>query len=326
MERHEHPFSWEALQRIVLMGLVVLLAWRLGEVFVDILIAMVLAAALYPLVHSLNKKLPLIVSILIVLFSFVIPIAVFAYFFIPSFVREFPGFITSLDKTISQLPFAPHAWKNFDIVQYLQTNSAVLLYSTESILLTIISTITVAILTFYFIFDFQRLFDLFMNLIPSREQPKVRAVLREVAVVTGQYIRGNLLISLICGGILLTGLLILGIPYALPLALFAAILDLLPLVGGTIGAIPALIISFGISPTTGFLVLALHLAYQEAENAIISPAIYNKALNLSPALSFLSVIIGGSLFGIVGAFLALPVAASLPVVIKYKEDYEKRNE
>jgi putative heme transporter len=62
------------------------------------------------------------------------------------------------------------------------------------------------------------------------------------------------------------------------------------------------------------------------ENAIISPAIYNKALNLSPALSFLSVIIGGGLFGIVGAFLALPVAASLPVMLHYREDYEKRKE
>ena len=326
MERHEHPFSWEALQRIVIAGLVVLLAWRLGDVFLDILIAMVLAAALYPLVKALSRKLPFILSIILVILALVIPIAVFAYFFIPSFVREFPGFITSLDKTISQLPFAPVSWRNFNIVQYLQTNASIVLDSTESILLAVISTITVSILTFYFIFDFERLFDLFMNFIPRKEQPKVRGVLEEVAVVTGQYIRGNILISLICGAILLIGLLILGIPYALPLAIFAAVLDLLPLVGGTIGAVPALFIAFGISPTTGFLVLALHLAYQEAENAIISPAIYNKALNLSPSLSFLAVIIGGSLFGIVGAFLALPVAASLPVIFKYKEDYEKRNE
>ena len=326
MENHEHPFSWEALRRIVLMGLAVLIAWRLGAVFVDILIAMVFATALYPLVRTLHKKLPLILSILIVIFSFVIPLAVFAYFAVPVFVREFPGIIDSINRTISQLPFAPSSWKNFNLIQYLQTNAGFVLSSTENIFFTTVSIITVAILTFYFILDFERLFELFMNLIPRREQAKVRGVLKEVAFVTGKYIRGNLLISLICGAILLTGLLLLGIPYALPLALFAATMDLLPLVGGTIGAVPALIISFGISPAKGLLVLILHLAYQEMENAVLSPAIYNKALNLSPALSFLSVIIGGSLFGIVGAFLALPVAASLPVLIRYREDYEKRKE
>lgn len=326
MESHEHPFSWEALRRIVIVGVVILLAWRLGDVFVDIVVAMVFAAALFPIVERLHRRLPLIISILIVLFAFIIPFAVFAYFAIPNFVREFPNFLNSINGTIRQIPFAPQSWKNFNVIQYLQANTTIVLYSTESIFLTIVSAITVAILTFYFIFDFERLFDLFMNLVPHREQRKVREALKEIALVTGQYIRGNLLISLICGAILLVGLLVLGIPYALPLALFAAILDLLPLVGGTIGAVPALIIGFGISPAKGLLVLILHLAYQQLENAVISPAIYNKALKLSPALSFLSVIVGGSLFGITGAFLALPVAASLPVILKYKEGYEKRNE
>jgi predicted PurR-regulated permease PerM len=98
-------------------------------------------------------------------------------------------------------------------------------------------------------------------------------------------------------------------------------LDLLPLVGSTIGALPAVVIAFTVSPLTGILVLILHLAYQQTENAIISPAIYNKALNLSPALGFLSVVIGGGLFGIIGAFLALPVAASIPVILHFAHEY-----
>jgi len=326
MEPREHPFSWEALRRIVIVGLVILIAWRLGEIFADIVIAMVFAAALYPIVQKLHKKLPFMLSILIVLFSFIIPLAVLAYFAIPAFVHGFPDFLTSINSTISHLSFAPASWKDFNLIQYLQANSNFVFYSTENAFLSIISAITVSILTFYFVLDFERLFDLFIDLIPHSERTKVRHMLKEVARVTGQYIRGNVIISLICGSILFIGLVVIGVPYAFPLAIFAATLDLLPLVGGTIGAIPALIIAFGISPTTGILVLVLHLAYQEAENAIISPAIYNKALNLSPALSFLSVIIGGALFGIVGAFLALPVAASLPVIVRYREDYEKRNE
>ena len=326
MESHEHPFSWEALRRIVIMGLIILIAWQLGSIFADIIIAIVLATAIYPAVHRLNKKLPLILSILIVLFTLIIPIAAFLYFAIPVFIREFPNFLASADTAIAHLPFLPDAWQNFSIIQYLQSHASLLLNSTENVFLSAISVITIAILTFYFTLDFERLFDLFLNLIPRREQPKVRQALTEMAHVTSLYVRGNVFISVICGAVLFIGLWALGVPYAFPLAVFAAVVDLLPLVGGTIGAIPALVIAFGISPAKGLLVLILHLAYQQAENAVISPAIYNKALNLSPALSFLSVVIGGALFGIVGAFLALPVAASLPVILRYQEGYGKRNE
>src|SRR4029079_6425397 len=131
------------------------------------------------------------------------------------------------------------------------------------------------------------------------------------------YIRGNLLISLICGLIISTGLLIIGIPYAIVLGIFAGIVDLLPLIGAVIGMTPAVILAFSISPTTGILVLTLFLLYQQFENNVLAPTIYNKVLALSPTLSFLAVIIGGSLFGIIGAFIALPIAASLPTIISF---------
>ena len=73
------------------------------------------------------------------------------------------------------------------------------------------------------------------------------------------------------------------------------------------------------------MVLVLYIAYKEVEDVIIGPAIYNKALNLSAALVFLSVVIGAGVFGIVGAFLALPVAASIPVMIRYREHFMSRH-
>jgi len=139
----------------------------------------------------------------------------------------------------------------------------------------------------------------------------------ELTRINGQYIRGNLLISLICGIIIFFGLLILHVPFAASLALFAAITDLLPLIGGIVGAAPAVIIGFAVSPVIGLLVLALFLIYQMIENNILSPNVYNQALDISPALSFIAVIVGASLFGMLGAFIALPVAASIPTIIKY---------
>jgi len=89
------------------------------------------------------------------------------------------------------------------------------------------------------------------------------------------------------------------------------------LIGALIGTVPAVILAFSISPITGVLVLALFMIYQQFENNVLAPNIYNKVLAISPTLSFLAVLVGGSLFGIIGAFISLPIAASIPTVISF---------
>jgi predicted PurR-regulated permease PerM len=327
-EQRDHPFSWEALTRIILTVVVVILVWKAADALVDILIALVLAAALSPVVKKMHKatRLPRLFSILLVLLVVLVPLAVLGFTVIPQLSTEVPNLINNLNTVVGHLPFAPKAFENFNVFDYLQSHPAFILASTQSIVLTIISIVAILVLGFYFVYDQERLFDLFLSIFPYREKTKLRELLGEVATVTGQYIRGNLIISVICSVIIFVGLWALQIPFALPLAIFAGILDLLPLVGQTIGAIPALIISFAISPAKGIAVLVLHMVYQQIENAVISPVIYNKALKLYPALSFLAVIVGASLFGILGAFLALPVAASIPAAFRYHENYEKRHQ
>ncbi len=165
--------------------------------------------------------------------------------------------------------------------------------------------------------DSRRLSRIFLNIIPAERRDDFLSLLRELYVINGHYIRGNLLISIICGTIVTTGLLILNVPYAIPLGILAGILDLLPLIGAVTGAVPALIIAFAVNPTTGFLVLGLFILYQQFENNILAPSIYNRVLDLSPSLSLLSVIIGATLFGMTGAFVALPFAASVPTILKF---------
>jgi predicted PurR-regulated permease PerM len=328
MENREHPFSWEALGRIILAGIVLFLVWKASDALVDLVIAFVMAAALFPLVNYVHRltKMPMLLSATAVLLAFLIPLAVLGFIVVPPLSAEVPNLVNDLNATIDHLPFAPAAFQNFNITVYFQDNSAFILASTESAALVALSGIAVLILTFYFVYDQERLFNLFLNIFPYREKRRLKELLGEVAMLTGQYIRGNLIISVICSMVVFIGLLMLHIPFALPLAIFAGILDLLPLVGSTIGAIPSLIIAFAISPVRGIAVLILHLAYQQVENAVISPVIYNKALKLYPALTFLAVIIGASLFGIIGAFLALPVAASIPATFRYRENYEKRRQ
>ncbi|MCX6754286.1 MAG: AI-2E family transporter [Candidatus Nomurabacteria bacterium] len=321
MKNNENMFSWEALVRIVTMGIIIFLCWRALSVIPVIIVASVLVVSFYPAVKKLQKtiKIPLVMSIFLILIVPIIPFIYFGYIFIPRIVAEMPNLLSSINLVVSNSPYL----HNLNIVSYLQSHFDYT-SATIDITLLVFSIISTLVLAFFLMYDFERLSALFLSLIPGKEKNEMKELFKEVSLVTGRYIRGNLLISLICGVVVYIGLYFLHIPFALPLAVFAAVFDLLPLVGQTVGSIPAIIIGFGVSPFTGALVIVLHLIYQQIENDIISPVIYNKALNLFPSIIFLSVLIGASLFGVLGAFLSLPVAASIPAIINYRKNYKIR--
>jgi predicted PurR-regulated permease PerM len=325
MEKQEHLLSFEALTRIVIVGIIVLLGWKALSILPIILIALVLSAAFYPIIKTVQKKIkiPFILSIFLILIIPIIPFIVLGFIYIPKIINEVPFLLNSINNIISQSSFISSLLKDFNFISYLQTH---LDYATATANITyiIFSVVTTIILTFFLMYDKERLSTLFLSTVPTKEKRELKELFDEIAFVTGKYIRGNVLISFICGVVIYIGLTLLNVPFALPLAIFAALFDLLPLVGQTIGSIPAIIIAFGVSPLTGILVIILHIIYQQVENNIISPMIYNKALNLYPSVILLSVLLGASLFGILGAFLSLPVAASIPSIIEYHKNYKNR--
>ena len=327
MKKHEQFFSWGALIRIVIMGILVFLGWKALSILPVILISLVLTAAFYPIVKKVQQKtkMPLILSIFLILIIPIIPFIILGFIFIPRIVTQIPILLNSINNIIGNSPFFSSFLKDFNVITYLQSH---LDYATATvnIALIVFSIISTLILTFFLMYDMERLSKLFLNNIPSKEKGEVEELFKEIGLVTGKYIRGNVLLSIICGIVVYAILIFLHVPFALPLALFSAIFDLLPLVGQTVGAIPAVIIGFGISPITGTLVIILHLIYQQVENNILAPMIYNKALNLFPSVVFLSVLLGASLFGILGAFLSLPIAASIPAIVSYYKNYKVRHE
>ena len=326
MNNYEHPLSWQALGRVVTTGLIILFVWKTFNILILILVSIMLAAALNPLVMKLNRKFPLIISTLLVVFILLVPFITLGVIAIPTFIREFPALLKTLSGIVNNSPLIPSSIRDIDFAQYAQDAGSYVLQSTTIATNVITSIFTLIFLTFYFIFDANRIQSLLLSIFPKSKHKKITILLAELGQLNGQYIRGNLIISLICGVTIFIGLTLLQIPFAAPLAIFTAIMNLLPLVGAAIGMIPAVIIAITISPITALLVAALYLIYQQVESVILAPTIYNKALNLSPALSFLAVIVGVGLFGIVGAFLALPIAASMPVIIIFVREDMQKNE
>jgi predicted PurR-regulated permease PerM len=185
----------------------------------------------------------------------------------------------------------------------------------------IFNLVTVAILTIYFMSSLPRMRKKASLALPESSRHRGEAVIDQSVVRIGGYVAGNLVTSLVCG---ISALLVftflgvfgLGIPFAVPLAMWAGIADLIPAVGAYIGAAPAVLVGFfQPEPITGVLLLIYFLAYQQFENYVIVPRVMRNAVNLSPAAVIISTLVFGSLFGFAGALLALPAAATIKVVL-----------
>jgi len=129
------------------------------------------------------------------------------------------------------------------------------------------------------------------------------------------YVTGNLLISLIAGVVAYVTLMVVGVPYALPLAVLVAVLDLIPLVGATLATVLAAAVALGEGVWPCLIVVAVFIVYQQLENHLLQPVIYGRTVQLSPLVVLISILIAGSIAGIIGALIAIPIAGSLQVVL-----------
>ena len=180
----------------------------------------------------------------------------------------------------------------------------------------VFSIVTVFILAVYFLAALPRARVLAPALLDGPYRDRGRRVLDEAIAKIGGYVIGNLATSLICAVAAGVALAVTGVPFAVPLAVWAGLADLIPAVGAYLGAAPAIIVAFFSSPRDGLIVLVYFLVYQQVENYLIVPRVMKGAVDLSPAAVVISTLVGGSLAGFAGALLALPVAATVKVVVR----------
>jgi predicted PurR-regulated permease PerM len=174
---------------------------------------------------------------------------------------------------------------------------------------------TVLTLTFFLLLGSERYVNAGVGLFPERHQPLVRRLFSRSAGAISGYITGNLAISVICGITTFIVLLLLGMPYAAPLALLVAVLDLIPLVGATLGGALLVIVGLFVEPWKAVVLLVYIVVYQQAEGSVLQPLVYSKAVQLNGLVILVALLVGGQLLGIPGALLAIPVAEIIRIVI-----------
>jgi predicted PurR-regulated permease PerM len=154
-----------------------------------------------------------------------------------------------------------------------------------------------------------------VGLFPEVHQPLVRRLLSQSAGAISGYITGNLAISVICGITTFIVLLLLGMPYAAPLALLVAVLDLIPLVGATLGGALLVVVGLFVEPWKAVVLLVYIVVYQQVEGSVLQPLVYSKAVQLNGLVILIALLVGGQLLGIPGALLAIPVAEIIRIVV-----------
>jgi predicted PurR-regulated permease PerM len=181
----------------------------------------------------------------------------------------------------------------------------------------VLSTVTVIVLSIYFMADMPRMRRGLVRLFPHRRRPQVADIINVVVDKVGGYMIGNLIISLFAGVSTFLCLELVRVPFALPLAVTVAITDLIPMIGATLGAVICTVVAaFTVDIWPGaVIVLIFFIVYQQVENYLIAPRVLRNTVDLSSLAVLLVALVGGSVLGVVGAIMAIPVAAAVKVVV-----------
>jgi predicted PurR-regulated permease PerM len=210
------------------------------------------------------------------------------------------------------------------LVSFGQSISAPALDVGEGALSLLIELLTIFILVLLLLLEGPRLRRGLLSLLSPAQAEEVQAVASQVNRSVIGYMLGNFLTSLICGIVVLVDLAVLGVPFPLLWALWVALVDFLPMIGGALAGIPVVIFAlFSQGLTAGIVTLVVFLVYTQLENHILNPVIMSKTVRISPLLVLVSVLVaaslgdwvGGLFGGFVAALLAIPVAGALQVVV-----------
>jgi predicted PurR-regulated permease PerM len=334
--RADEIISTRAVLRIVAIVLVVigtvLLVRLLWQPIGWVIIAAFIAIALSGPVSLLEKKMPRALAIaLVYLLLLLIPAGIAAAVIPPvvdqgvNFVNDLPRYTTDLQEAVEGNDRLSEINRDFGVTNELQRlaedapnhigEAAGVVRDVGSGLFSgLFSALTILVLSIFMTARGRLWVNGALRLHGGRESQAVGVALDRIANAVGHYVAGAAIQATIAGLAAFIVLSILGVPFAGALAVLVALFDLIPMVGATIAGLIVLVVTlFTDFPTATIVWVIFGIAYQQFENYVIQPQIHKRAVQLEPFVVLISVICGGVLFGIVGALLAIPIAASIQI-------------
>ena len=236
-------------------------------------------------------------------------------------VNELPKYLHTLQDHNSQIGKLDAQYHLQDRIRnLLQTKGGSLvggvLGAGEVVLSTFSSIVIVAVLAIYFLADMPRVKLLAYRLAPHSRRARVILIGDEIFAKVGGFVLGNFVTSVIAGLGTYIWLVIFGVPYPVLLGLLVAFLDLIPVIGSTIGGAIVTLVALTVSLPVAIATLGFYIAYRLAEDYLVVPRVMGKTVQVPGAVSVVAVLIGGALMGIVGALVAIPAAAALRLFLQ----------
>jgi predicted PurR-regulated permease PerM len=296
-------------------------------VLVIIGLALFIAIGLNPVIELLmNRGLRRWIAVGIVTLGFVIVIAGFVLSAASPITHEVQALVKNYPKYKANIA-AGKGWAGklavkFHLTSYLKGKSKLtipvggVLGAGKMLLSLGIATISVAALTIYFLFALPGVKRLWLSLIPRSRRERVELLTSEVFTRVGGFMLGNLLTSVISGLGTYVWLLAFGVRDALLLALVVALFDLIPMVGSTVAGIIVSLVAFTKGVPIGVATIAFYIIYRYVEDYFLNPRVMKRTVKVSPGLTIIATLIGGTLLGLVGALVAIPVAATIHLILE----------
>jgi predicted PurR-regulated permease PerM len=314
------------------VALVLVLGYLALAALAWISIAAFFAMALNPLVEWLERRgLKRGSAAAVVFLVGLIVVGGLAYLFIPPLVREatefadsLPGLVRELDQGRGPLGWVERRFHIVDKAQRAVENggagalfgiSEPIIDVARTVVTTLFGIVAIAFLTFFMLLDGRRWINGFLDFAPDTQRPRWERIFAGIYRTIGGYVTGNLAISVIAGAVAGVTLFALGVPYALPLALVVAVLDLIPLVGASLATLLVGLAALTQGWLPAIVVVVVMVVYQQIENHALQPVIYGRSVKLSGLAVLVAILIGAELAGILGALAAIPVAGSVSVIV-----------
>lgn len=337
LRANQIDITYQSLMRVVVVGVTLALLFYLRDILAALLFAVVIASGLEPPIRWFQKRhVPRILAVLII---YVVTIAIFAgaiYLVVPALSDEFSSFLDSFPRyqrillqelrSFQSLPFYSLFSENaesiilnppFDLISAGSSAFDIIF----SIFGGVVSGVVLIVVSFYLASQ-EKGIEYFLRLItPLKNEEYVIDLWSRSQAKMGQWLRGQVLLGAILGVLVYLALTILGIRYALSLAILAAIFELIPIIGPILAAVPAVFLAFLNSPFSALIVAIVYTLIQQIESHLIVPIVMQRTVGLNPLIVVIAILVGANLGGVLGIFLAVPIAS---VVVEFLTDTDRK--
>jgi len=324
--------SWATIIKLILAIFAVWFLYAIRDIVVLFFIVLVIVAALGPIVDWLSKFMPRVLAVILFSLVFLGVLGGIGFLIIPPIVHQLQLLAINLPTILSKLGPLYQSIQDsignyqeglFNISSQLGRLGSGIYSTTVGFITGIVAFLTILVLVFYMLLEQEALKKFLHQILPFAQKERIFEILRKIGNKMGGWLRGQAILMVIIGILDAIALLALGIPYALVLAIWGGMTEVIPYIGPWLGLVPAFFVAFTLSPLKALLILIAYLVIQQLEAQFLAPKIMGKAVGLSPVIIILALLVGAKLMGILGVLIAVPVAAAISVLIQEWPEIKK---